>query len=425
MKTLLLILPYAGLVLSTMAAIWGLTHELSTKDENGKRRLTKAGKYSIAYILLGLLISFNTGVLKTITDNQDRNNAKSEAAQKEQQAALKDMAEKQMAEARQQELRDEARKTKAQIAEGNQEQRDAALAAQQLDLSLQQQQLAGFNEAEMHARQRTIAELQRSNRILFNINRGQYAIGSSIIFSVNLRISTNHPLLKKYAGQIQSRAQQMLDIAEQKKRTNPPEPGVDWMNWGLQAQLPKGVSVNGKGEVSPLISFLDRESSLIPQDDDTVKFFLENTNLDIFIVGRGQKINSESNPESDRDIRFSYLASVFRNNDEKFRGVLSYSTTNRAYQILGPSLDSHFISKGKLVSYLDLPGSTLLIQCRPFIGSGCNYVTIEQVLIFTPFGYILKIKEASFDHITIKGEDFIFHTFNPDVDSFFDRYKPF
>ena len=42
MKTLLTILPYAGLLLTTVSTIWGLTHELYTKGENNERRLTRA-----------------------------------------------------------------------------------------------------------------------------------------------------------------------------------------------------------------------------------------------------------------------------------------------------------------------------------------------------------------------------------------------
>jgi len=78
MKTILTALPYAGLLLATVSTIWGLTHELYIKDEHNRRHLTRAGRYSIALALLGLFISLNTAVLKTITDKQNKANAQTE-----------------------------------------------------------------------------------------------------------------------------------------------------------------------------------------------------------------------------------------------------------------------------------------------------------------------------------------------------------
>src|SRR4051812_8994779 len=103
MRAMLIALPYAGLILTACSVIWGLTHELYTKDEKNRRRLTKEGRYSIAFTLLGLFISLNTGVLKTIADNQDRENAKQEVARKEQEIAFKELARQQQEEARAQE----------------------------------------------------------------------------------------------------------------------------------------------------------------------------------------------------------------------------------------------------------------------------------------------------------------------------------
>jgi hypothetical protein len=346
MKTLLLILPYAGLILSSVAAIWGLTHELYTKDENNNRHLTKAGKYSIAYTLLGLLISFNTGVLKTITDKQDRENAKSEAARKEQQDVLKELARQQQEEVRQQELREGTRRQEAKLAEVDQKQRDDALAAQQRDLSLKQQQLAGFNEAERRARQRTLSELQRSNKILFNVNRSQYPIGSSISVNLQFRISTDRWLLKKYARQIRSAAQQMVEMVEQRKQTNPPKPGESWLNWALDQHFQLGIRVDANGTIYDEIFISDESSPLLPQDDFRAEELVKRPTLYLSILGKDQEINVDSK----RDITFGpYSAYVFVE-DIKYKGTLSYSRSKRAYINFGPHSEMGILSNGKLVS---------------------------------------------------------------------------
>ena len=122
MRAILTILPYAGLVLTTSSTIWGLTHELYIKTANNERRLTTAGRYSIAFALLGLFISLNSAVLKTVKDNQDKGDAEAAEARKKQEDALEKIASQQREESLARQTRDkvdqEARKLSKQQIEG-------------------------------------------------------------------------------------------------------------------------------------------------------------------------------------------------------------------------------------------------------------------------------------------------------------------
>jgi len=138
---MLTILPYAGLILTTVSTIWGLTHELYTRNENNERRLTKAGRHSIAFALLGLFISLNTAVLKTVTDNQDKAEAKAADDRKRQEDALEKIASQQREETL-------ARQTQEKIDRKANEQ--------------QKLEIEGFSRTERLAREQMLAEVQRA-----------------------------------------------------------------------------------------------------------------------------------------------------------------------------------------------------------------------------------------------------------------------
>lgn len=200
MKLLLTFLPYFGLVLTTFSAIWGLTHELYTKDANNRRQLTSAGRYSIAFAVLGLLISLNTAILKSIIDKQDKAAAIATAESEK-------LANQQREETRDRKAVEEARITQDKIDSDAQSRQLDELAQKQRDLALSQQQIQGFNKAEAGNRKRAVAELQRTNTLLFNVNRGQYPITKDLKITPFIRISTEHPILNPYAQQIKRAAE--------------------------------------------------------------------------------------------------------------------------------------------------------------------------------------------------------------------------
>ena len=76
--------------------------------------------------------------------------------------------------------RDEARTQEEELGRVSEKQRDESIAQQQRDLALAQQQMNGFNRAESLSRNQTLAQLIRANKILFNVNRGQYPITSDL-----------------------------------------------------------------------------------------------------------------------------------------------------------------------------------------------------------------------------------------------------
>lgn len=148
MKTLLDILPIAGLIVATISTIWGVTRELYIKDDSGKRHLTNAGRYSIVFTLLGLFISLNTAVLRNLVDDQQKAQAKAESERKERDEAFTRIVERQRSEAI-------ARQTQEAI---NRKADEDKLRM----LSLAQQQILGFSRAENLARKQMLAEVERA-----------------------------------------------------------------------------------------------------------------------------------------------------------------------------------------------------------------------------------------------------------------------
>jgi len=116
--------------------MWGLTHELSTKDDEGKRHLTRAGRYSIAFVIVGLLMSLNTTALESINKARTDDQARQEKQQAEQSQALKDLTQQQQAEAVEQRRREDSKAIldtaqQASIESSLREQRDTKRAIQQ------------------------------------------------------------------------------------------------------------------------------------------------------------------------------------------------------------------------------------------------------------------------------------------------------
>ena len=124
------VLKYAGLVLAAVSSIWGLTHELSVKDNEGKRHLTKAGRTAIGLTVFSLMISLNTAVLENLLKARAADRAKEDkqqleirTAQEKQQEALEKLAQQQREEAREQTRREDVRAQRDQIENAAEQQR--------------------------------------------------------------------------------------------------------------------------------------------------------------------------------------------------------------------------------------------------------------------------------------------------------------
>jgi hypothetical protein len=355
MKLTLSVLTYLGIIWSGIVTIWGLKHELYTKDDH-KRHLTKAGKYSIVLTLLGLVISLNSAVLKTITDNQDKATA-----------------------------------------------RDA-----------EQQQI----------QKKSLEELQRFNALLLNINRGQYPIGNSISMNLGFRLSIESPLLKKHASRIQRGANDLLAVVQERKATFPREANQSWWNWALDQNLGNlGIGIEKDGSIRNEIDIIDPSSSLLPQNDFPAEQFISTQTFDLSIFDKNEV---SLNPPLDKVdlVLASYPAFPFTSAEG--RALLRYLRDTREYEIFGPLLPQSVQSNnGRLISYLDLPGTTLLIRC-PHGGPepGCADVTIEAINLYTPVGSILRLEKGSFEHKMIGGEDVLVHRFESNREMFFEHYRP-
>jgi hypothetical protein len=63
MKVLLLILSLLGAAITTTSSIWGATHKLSIDKPDGKKEILLSGKLSIAFTVIGLMITFCSGII--------------------------------------------------------------------------------------------------------------------------------------------------------------------------------------------------------------------------------------------------------------------------------------------------------------------------------------------------------------------------
>lgn len=408
MRTMLMILPYAGWIITTLSTIWGLTHELYTKDENNKRHLTKAGKYSIAFALIGLLISFNTAALKTITDNQDKAIAKAEDDRKRQEEALEKLSSQQREEARAQESRDEARTTQEKIDREAQEQRDNDLAQKQRDLSLSQQQIEGFSRTESLARQQTLAEIQRGNKLLFNINRGQYPITGDLKITPFIRVWTNHPLLKEYASQIAKKGKELYES--------------EWQRYQASGDV---TNLSGENRDSLV---LDEKSPLLPKDS-RVRGLLLSMEMNFVFFAKDSDIFNRRHG----DLSFYYRGLVF-GETSGYHNRLTYRPSDSSFGIIGPTITPSHIEQptGKLISYLDLSGATVLMLSNSELRFPCEEISkVEKILITTPSGFQLEFPsraERESQRNPIKCQSFgssvayPVYVFNANADKFLDIY---
>jgi hypothetical protein len=387
---LLIVLPYLGLGLSAFSAIWGLTHELYTKDENNTRHLTKEGKYAVAVTLLGLLISLNTGVLKVITDGQKKARDDQEAARNE----LKDFTRQQEEAARIQTLQDTARQTKEDLANSSEAQRYR-------ELLIAQHQLEGFNNAERLARQQTLAELQRSNGILWSIRKSQYPITDEFKMQPVVRIAVSHPLLKAHAEESKVEARRRVELHRQ---GGPAAPAVY------------------PDKTGDLVTPVYQDSYLFT-DPEGMPSILMSIDLGVSIYRGGRNIDS-----AEADIGFIYFTSIGgpAQNPGVPAGTVDYSISSSTYRVAGPRIapaPALFSSSGKMTSLLDLPGSTMVIKCRRVeTRTGCRDMSLDSILFEFPPGIQIQIR--GFTHEIIKGEDQLIHVFATDEEKFLEKYAP-
>lgn len=164
LTTILSFFKYMGIVLASTSTIWGLTHELYTKDDEGKRHLTRAGRYSIGFVVLGLLISLNTTVLESLNKQRADDRAQSE----KQRQTLERLAELQRQESFNQEQREETRKQEARDLALAQEARDNA--KKQKEAILDAEQRASI-EGAMREQRTTRGELERHIGVITELSR--------------------------------------------------------------------------------------------------------------------------------------------------------------------------------------------------------------------------------------------------------------
>lgn len=180
---LLSIFKYGGLVLASTSTIWGLTHETSIKDSENQRHLTKAGKYSIAFVIAGLLISLNTAAIESINKQRDNERAEEKEQREKQQKALERLGDLQRQEADKQEQRQKAEEARRLEDAWKQEQRDnLEEARRQRDLDIANQQ------------QQTLEVLTQVSRSVQKIN--------TIELSAWIDLPIDHPALRKFRDRL-------------------------------------------------------------------------------------------------------------------------------------------------------------------------------------------------------------------------------
>jgi hypothetical protein len=203
------------------------------------------------------------------------------------------------------------------------------------------------SETSQRDQEKTVSELRRSNEILFNISRAQYPLTNNIRITPVLRISTNHPVLKNFADQIKENAERLVTIA--KKRSG-------------RGGKPLVQFVYGTGDDEMVVSQM---SPLVPQNR-LVRSLLTSLVLNVQIFGKGNDLSCECGS----DLAFAYTAELF---DKKncCGATLTYRRSDSSFGVVGPMLipaetgvDSSFNSNGKIISYLDLPGSSLVLSCN-------------------------------------------------------------
>jgi hypothetical protein len=79
MSTLSSILKYFGLVIAACSSVWAAIHDVTTKDADGRKRLTKEGRWALSFTFIGLL----TTLVTTYVDGVVQDRHASQALQRE------------------------------------------------------------------------------------------------------------------------------------------------------------------------------------------------------------------------------------------------------------------------------------------------------------------------------------------------------
>src|SRR5262245_37697875 len=67
---MLTLLKYAGLLLATVASIWGAVTQTTAKGPKGKTIISRAGWVTIGFIVVGMLIAIATNILEDIENDK-------------------------------------------------------------------------------------------------------------------------------------------------------------------------------------------------------------------------------------------------------------------------------------------------------------------------------------------------------------------
>jgi hypothetical protein len=256
-KTLLSVLKYTSYIVAASSTIWGLTHELYVKDEQGRRRLVRAGRIALGITILSLLVSLNTTALDGFIQYQDEND-------KKRQDSINALAREQHENAIEQKRRDEA------LA---QQQRDEALVQQQREdaRSIKEQgEVVARKQAE-EAAQSEHREVIRLGRLLgrqettlYNVSRiinplTPIAVEASIEYHLK-----GDPRFSEYFKRVRAEAQSCVN---QLKRYL--TPNLDLRNLipcGKGASIYLGKSTTSNELYEPIKVNIHGLSSLFPNE---------------------------------------------------------------------------------------------------------------------------------------------------------------
>lgn len=80
LSTFLTVLKFAGVLLAAFSSIWGTLHNVTVDDPSGQKHLTKQGRWAIAAIILGFLISISTSFVEdVVADKKSKEERQKEA----------------------------------------------------------------------------------------------------------------------------------------------------------------------------------------------------------------------------------------------------------------------------------------------------------------------------------------------------------
>ncbi|MDX6497864.1 MAG: hypothetical protein QOG23_1124 [Blastocatellia bacterium] len=344
--TLLSILKYFGLLLATVSTIWGLTHELATKDDSGNRRLTKAGRYSIALVILGLLISLNTTTLEILLKQRADDRARAEKLeeqsrkQQEQQQQALDRLER----------RDEDRKRAEEAQQIKTNQAESTRTLQ--ETTFQAEQRASIQATLREQRQSRMA-LQQHTGVIHELSRLLQPLNEMKLDPVILfpRYQPLVPYLDRIE-RVSSRYLASLDAN-----------GHSTANLGIYSQ---GQTVNGR--YVPEAIRIPRESGLFPdrQTDCDASMVVEAANINIFLFKNPLDVAKlpslqDMTEKADLQLRATGFTRLLEYDprSKRLAAVLELATNNT----------EAWDSTTNIASVADLPGSQMFLLVS--IGGGC------------------------------------------------------